>query len=82
MERDERAGREAVVMEEEKCESWEWTSWSEMVEMARLEDEARWGVDSGVAEAEGSEEMKRLFTPMRDLLEQRPGVVPSLELLR
>lgn len=77
---DERVGKEAALMEKEKCEKWEWTSWAELVEMARLEDDARLEMDSGMAERSG--DVKRLFPPMRDLLEQRPGVVPSLALLR
>ena len=78
-EEDEKVGKEARVMEKDKCESWEWVSWEELMEMKRAEDDA--GLEIAAGAAEGYENVKRLFPPMHDLLEQRPGVVPSLELL-
>ena len=76
-EENEKAGKEAVVMEKEKCERWEWVSWTELVAMARVEEQnVVRGGESGVGDGPG---VRRLFQPMRDLLMQRPGLVPCLE---
>jgi len=58
-------GVEARVLEEDKCEGWEWSTWEEMV-----------GLVEG--EKEGREGERRLFQPLVDLVVQRPGVVPML----
>ena len=78
-EEDERMGKEARVMEKDKCEGWEWVTWEELEEMVRIEREFD---AQGMSEnMEGRAEVRRLFQPMKDLLEQRPGVSPRMDLL-
>lgn len=57
-------GKEAVVMEEDKCEGWEWCEWYSLLEMVK-------------GRAEG-----KLFLPLVDLVRQRLGLVPALEVRR
>lgn len=57
-------GQEAEVMETGKCAGWEWIEWEEMVETVRVMKQG------------GGE--KRLFLPLVNLVEQRPGVMPTL----
>ncbi|KAF2168831.1 hypothetical protein M409DRAFT_65208 [Zasmidium cellare ATCC 36951] len=52
---------EPVVMEEDKCEGWEWCEWSELAEMV------------------GGKREGKLFLPLVDLVNSRPGLVPALE---
>jgi 8-oxo-dGTP diphosphatase len=59
---------EARVMEVDKCEGWEWSSWEELVKLVKREQEAKEGEVLG----------RRLFQPLVDLVVQRPGVVPTL----
>lgn len=58
---------EVVNMEPHKCEKWEWISWQEFVECVDLQDAA--GEDALVE--------RRFFSPMQNLLKQRPGVKPT-----
>lgn len=58
---DERA--EPRVMEVDKCEGWEWSEWEELVRLVRRERSAR----------EGEVLERRLFQPLLDLVEQKPG---------
>lgn len=60
---DGQEGSEPERREPERCLGWEWVRWEDLVGWA----------ERG-AEATG----RRLFQPMRDLLVQRKGVVPSL----
>ncbi|SMR63217.1 unnamed protein product [Zymoseptoria tritici ST99CH_3D1] len=54
---------EAEVLEKDKCEGWEWCTWERFV---------------GEAGEDGKEvEGRRYFLPMRNLLRQRAGVIPS-----
>lgn len=66
---DERA--EPSVMEVDKCEGWEWSSWEELVALVRREKERE------VKDGEVLEE-RTLFQPLLDLVEQRPSVVPGM----
>jgi 8-oxo-dGTP diphosphatase len=59
---------EARVMESDKCEGWEWSTWEELVALVKREREVK----------EGEVLERTLFQPLLDLVEQRPGVVPSL----
>ena len=61
-------GEEARVMEVDKCEGWEWSTWEELVRLVRREQEVK----------EGEVLERRLFQPLVDLVVQRPGVVPTL----
>lgn len=86
---DVEMGRGPRVMEQEKCAGWEWVGWEELVEMARreaktTEDETESGQGTGQGpgrdgKGEARREVKRLFQPLRNLLDQRPGVVPKLD---
>jgi 8-oxo-dGTP diphosphatase len=59
---------EARVMEPDKCEGWEWSTWEELVALVKREQEVK---DGEVLE-------RTLFQPLLDLVEQRPGVVPLI----
>lgn len=54
---------EPRVLEPHKCEAWEWASWEDLLRWVKQEAEAQ----SGVVE-------KKLFTPLLNLVRQRPGV--------
>lgn len=64
---------EARVMEPEKCAGWEWIGWEDLERWAAGLQYAK-GHEDGDGNGEG--EVRRLFSPMVDLLRQRPGVVP------
>ncbi|KAI1609656.1 ADP-ribose pyrophosphatase [Exophiala viscosa] len=80
---------EAKVMEPDKCAGWEWVDWGSLGHWAGLQR----GMDVGreIVRKEGTtrkrkktpelEELggRRLFSPMVDLFEQRPDVVPWTE---
>ncbi|GAB1208187.1 hypothetical protein APSETT445_006928 [Aspergillus pseudonomiae] len=55
------------LMEPEKCEAWEWVAWEEIVALANY---AMAGKDNG---------KKKLFSPLVNLVEQRPGFSPCTE---
>jgi 8-oxo-dGTP diphosphatase len=59
---------EARVMEPDKCEGWEWSTWEELVALVKREREVK----------EGEVLERTLFQPLLDLVEQRPGVIPTL----
>jgi 8-oxo-dGTP diphosphatase len=59
---------EARVMEPDKCEGWEWSSWEGLVALVRKERDVK----------EGEVLERTLFLPLLDLVEQRPDVVPSI----
>jgi 8-oxo-dGTP diphosphatase len=59
---------EVRVMEPDKCEGWEWSTWEELVALVKREQEVK---DGEVLE-------RTLFQPLLDLVEQRPGVVPLI----
>lgn len=59
---------EPRVTEPDKCEGWEWSSWEDLVALVRKERNA----------TEGQVLERTLFQPLLDLMEQRPGTVPSL----
>ncbi|KAL9626185.1 MAG: hypothetical protein Q9204_007511 [Flavoplaca sp. TL-2023a] len=58
---------EPRILEPHKCEAWEWASWESLLEWVKQEAEAQ----NGVVE-------KTLFTPLLNLVRQRPGVKPVL----
>ncbi len=78
-EEDVKSGKEPAVMERDKCEGWEWVNWGEMVEIARAKTAT--AMEAVGARVEGGREVRKLFQPMSDLLEQRPGIQPSLSML-
>ncbi|KAJ5893227.1 NUDIX hydrolase domain-like protein [Penicillium taxi] len=55
---------EPRVLEPDKCEGWEWISWDDLNEWAKIE--------RGGKDVLG----RKLFTPFLSLLEQRPEVLP------
>lgn len=57
---------EARNMEPTKCKGWEWVGWDEM----RRDWEGRGEVGEGTGRAD---RRRRLFRPLYDLFEQRPG---------
>lgn len=56
------------LLEPNKCEGWEWISWDTMLD---------WYKDYHSENKRAEKNV--LFTPMADLVEQRPGVRPSLD---
>jgi 8-oxo-dGTP diphosphatase len=70
-------GKEAKVMEPEKSKGWEWISWEDMCEIAKEHDTAESREASGkeLVDLEGG---RRLFQPLRNLLIQRSGCVPTV----
>lgn len=65
---------EARVMEPEKCAGWEWIEWADLERWAGLQ--ATRGHEADGRDGDGDGEARRLFSPMVELLRQRPGVVP------
>ncbi len=61
----ENHSEEPRVLEPQKCEAWEWVSWESLLEWVKQEAETQ----NGVVE-------KTLFTPLLNLVRQRPGVKP------
>ncbi|GAA5940988.1 nucleotide triphosphate diphosphatase NUDT15 [Sporobolomyces koalae] len=53
---------EPKILEPEKCESWNWTTWADIVRIAQSDDHA---------------ERERLFLPLRNLVEQYPEIDPT-----
>ena len=60
---------EPRVLEPDKCRAWQWDNWEELLRWAKKENEAG-GKQGTVVE-------KKLFTPLRNLIDQRPGVLPT-----
>lgn len=56
------------VLEPDKCEGWEWVSWEDMKSWVKIQTEAR---EDEVLE-------RIIFPPLMNLVQQRPGVVPTL----
>ncbi|KAI4122747.1 MAG: hypothetical protein LQ338_005640 [Usnochroma carphineum] len=54
------------VLEPDKCEAWEWASWEDMLKWVKQDAEAQGGVVE-----------KKLFTPLLNLVRQRPSVKPG-----
>ncbi|KAL6253329.1 hypothetical protein RBB50_001052 [Rhinocladiella similis] len=75
----------ARLMEPEKCAGWDWVSWRQYEMWAKvqirrkelIQDKDDTGGD-GEGKDDGGDGGRLLFSPMVDLLMQRPGVVPQL----
>jgi 8-oxo-dGTP diphosphatase len=67
---------EAKVMEPDKCAKWEWVSWADLVRWANIQrnNEERPTTGSLGPAADVDAEARPLFSPMIDLLVQRPGI--------
>lgn len=75
------------VMEPDKCAGWEWVSWENLeawVKAQILREEGHRGQGEGERCRRGTDNggeidshNRQLFTPMVNLLLQRPGVIPS-----
>lgn len=68
----EKEERKPRVMEPEKCAGWEWVQWERMKKCA-VERQ-----DAGKGKGDGKGETRKLFTPLINLVKDRPGVVPFL----
>ena len=73
---------EAKLLEPNKCAGWEWVSWGDLEGWAGPQLKV---LEAGIGEEVQSRdgrgqavECRILFSPMIDLLAQRPGIVPSL----
>lgn len=76
------------VMEPNKCAGWEWVSWEDLERWGGAQV-WREGSGQGIAKEIGlqngcgagkdgeEQQNRRLFTPMVNLLLQRPGIIPS-----
>ena len=64
--RDDDDGDVPQVLEPDKCEAWEWTSWEEV---------KAWAEEAG----DGEVSRRKLFLPLVNLIRQRPGVVPTVK---
>ena len=73
---------EPKLLEPNKCAGWEWVSWKNLVRWAGPQLKLLGA--QGVGETQGNEGegegigLRTLFSPMIDLLIQRPDAVPSL----
>ncbi|KAL8896035.1 MAG: hypothetical protein Q9192_003301 [Flavoplaca navasiana] len=63
----ENPSEEPRLLEPHKCEAWEWANWESLLDWVKQEAEAQ----DGVVE-------KTLFTPLLNLVRQRPNVKPVL----
>lgn len=66
---------EARIMESEKCTGWEWVQWGQLETWVAAQIEREKG---SVSADEGDDDARPLFSPMVNLLVQRPGIVPRL----
>ncbi|KAK6387098.1 hypothetical protein LTS17_000364 [Exophiala oligosperma] len=68
----------AQLMEPNKCAGWEWVSWRQYEMWAKAQIRRRELLQADVDDR-GGDDGRLLFSPMVDLLVQRPGVVPTLK---
>ena len=64
-------GAQPQTLEPDKCRAWEWASWEDLlgwVAREKFEDEAG---------EKGDVVGRKLFTPLLNMVDQRPGVVPT-----
>jgi len=56
------------VLELDKCAGWEWVSWEELMKWVKIAKEAK--ADEALE--------KKIFVPFLSLVEQRPGLLPTM----
>ncbi|OAQ64120.1 NUDIX hydrolase domain-containing protein [Pochonia chlamydosporia 170] len=59
---------EAQLLEPDKCESWEWVTWNDLLEWTKAQQDPS---------REGEALKHKLFIPLLNLAKQRPGIRPT-----
>ena len=72
-----KGGWEPILTEPDKCGGWVWVDWDEMVRAAKIQGQKGLqenSIATPVADISGTIREMRLFSPLADLLYQRPGI--------
>ncbi|KAE8440313.1 hypothetical protein EG329_009101 [Mollisiaceae sp. DMI_Dod_QoI] len=60
--------QKAEILEVDKCAAWEWVSWDDLMKWVNIVKEA----------GEGESLERKLFVPFLSLVDQRPGLLPTM----